>query len=53
MKMALESFLSRERLRLPKLSMMNSKLPKWMVLHRVNPTLVRLLPLATVVGFDE
>jgi hypothetical protein len=45
MNMAHEPFPSGERLRLPKWSAMNTKLPKWMVLPSVNPTLVWCLPL--------
>jgi hypothetical protein len=51
--MASESFPLRERLGLPKRSMMNSKLPKQMVSPEVSPTLVGLLPLATMVSFSE
>jgi hypothetical protein len=48
-----ELFPSGERLRLPKRSAMNSKLPKWMVLPRVNPTLVRVLSSAMMMAFGE
>jgi hypothetical protein len=46
-----ESLHSRERLRLLKLSAMNSKIPKQMVSPRVNPTQVWWSPLATMKGF--
>jgi hypothetical protein len=53
MNTAPEPLSSEEKLRLPKRSTMNSKLPKWMVSPRVNPAPVRLFLLATMVGFDE
>jgi hypothetical protein len=48
-----ESFPSGERLRLPKRSVMNTKLSKQMVSSRVSPTLVTVLPLAMKVIFYE
>jgi hypothetical protein len=48
-----ESFPSGEKLMWPKWSMVNSKLPKQMVSPGASPTLIRLLPLATMVSFYE
>jgi hypothetical protein len=48
-----ESFPSKEKLRLPKRSAVNSKLPKQMVLPRASPMSVGLLLLAMKVSFDE
>jgi hypothetical protein len=53
MNMAPESFPSGERLRSPKRSVMNSRMPKQIVSPGVSPTLVRLLPLAMEVSFGE
>jgi hypothetical protein len=47
------SFPSGERLRLPKRSAVNSRLPKQMVSPGASPVLVKLLPLATKVSFSE
>jgi hypothetical protein len=48
-----ESFPSGERHRLPKQSVVNSKLPKQMVSSRVNPMPVKLLSLVIMVNYSS